>query len=113
MEVSEGFRVAQALGVLHLTHPPPGAREIFNTHEYSRIDFRPIVGQWQRVHPYGRSLVIVFADGAEIQLTDFFGGNGPADGRIAQIDDATFLSANLFLLKYSTAGSATEPQAGK
>jgi VCBS repeat-containing protein len=110
MGVHERFYVAQARVELHLARPKPGEHEIFNAHDYSSIDFRSIIGQWQQVHPEGRSLVIVFADGAEIELTNFFGGAG---NLIAQVDDATFVSPDLFLLKYSTVGSSTEPHAGE
>jgi len=114
MEVSastERLRVAQALGVLELIHPKPGVHDAYNAHDYSRIDFRSIIGQWQQLHPEGRSLVIVFGDGAVIEISNFFSAAGSAGGLIAQIDDATYVSPDLFLLKYSAVGSSFEPQA--
>jgi hypothetical protein len=106
---AERLQVAQALGVLELIHPKPGVHEAFNAQDYSRIDFRSIIGQWQQLHPEGRSLVIVFGDGAVIEISNFFSGAGSAGGLIAQIDDATYVSPELFLLKYVTVGAPIEP----
>jgi hypothetical protein len=108
-EASATLRVAQASRVLELTRPSAGAQESFDANEYSRIDFRSIIAQWQQLHSSGRSLVIVFTDGAVIEISNFFGGDGSAGGLIAQIDDATYVAPELFLLKYSTVGVATDP----
>src|SRR5262245_13849528 len=114
MEVSasaERLQVAQALGVLELLHPKPGVHNVFNAYDYSRIDFRSVIGQWQQLHPEGSSLVIVFGDGAVIEISNFFSGTGSAGGLIAQIDDATYVSTDLFFLKYTFVGAPFEPHA--
>jgi VCBS repeat-containing protein len=107
-ENAESLRVAQARGVLELSRPKPGEEDIYNANDYSRIDFRSIVGQWQQLHPEGRSLVIAFGNGAVIQISNFFGEDGSAGSLIAQVDDATYLSPDFFLLKYSTVGSSAD-----
>ena len=71
-ENAESLRVAQARGVLELSRPKPGEEDIYNANDYSRIDFRSIVGQWQQLHPEGRSLVIAFGNGAVIQISNFW-----------------------------------------
>ena len=79
----KGARIANRLilvkhdGILELVRPKPGEASYANAEEYSRIDFRAILGQWQSSLKSGHSLLINFADGATIELSNFFDSDIP------------------------------------
>src|SRR5262245_51203318 len=90
------LRLVQLRGVLALVHPRPGESDTFDTDEYSRIDFRSILGQWQSLYQKGDALLILFADRAVIVLNHFFDANGAANESLVQIGEATYVSADAF-----------------
>src|SRR5262245_56177377 len=101
-EAAVRFRVAQATGVLALVHPESGEVVVFDADEFLRIDFRLILGESILLDQVGRTLRIVFADGAVIELLHFFdGGDSDPSNLVARIDDATYLTPALFFREYS------------
>jgi VCBS repeat-containing protein len=107
-EAAIRFRVAQATGVLALAHPESGEVVVFDADEFLRIDFRLILGESILLDQVGRTLRIVFADGAVIELLHFFdGGDSAPSTLVAQIDDATYLTPAFFFREYSSSSSST------
>ena len=102
----KGARIANRLilvkhdGILELVRPKPGEASYANAEEYSRIDFRAILGQWQSLLKSGHSLLINFADGATIELSNFFDSD-ISNQLVVQIDDATYVAPEFLLQQFS------------
>ena len=66
---------APATGILTLSRPQNGVVSTFDAQDYAVIDFISIDNQWAALVQVGRTLQIVFKNGAIIELLNFFSYN--------------------------------------
>ncbi len=71
---------AKATEILTLSRPQNGAVSTFDSQDYAVIDFILIDHQWAALVQLGRTLQIVFSNGAIIELLNFFSSDSAYDG---------------------------------
>ena len=77
-----------ATGILTLNRPQTGAFTTFDAQDYAVIDFVLIANQWAALVQLGRTLHIVFGNGAVIELLNFFSYSSDTESS-SDSDDTT------------------------